>query len=104
MRLDLFLTQSRLVKRRSIAKGLAEAGAVRIGEEVAKPGRQVRVGDELTVRFDRREIQIRVMALPEKRPSREKARRLVEVIAERELEETSEFPEMGEAVDFLTRR
>ncbi|MEE9275169.1 MAG: S4 domain-containing protein [bacterium] len=104
MRLDLFLTLSRLVKRRSAAKALADSGAVEIGGAPAKAGRILRVGDELEVRLGRREIRLRVAALPQRRPTRAQAPSLYEVLSEREAAEPFEALDSGEAIDFLTRR
>jgi ribosomal 50S subunit-recycling heat shock protein len=48
MRLDLFLKNTRLAKRRSAAKALAGEGGVLLNGHPAKPGRDVKAGDELT--------------------------------------------------------
>mgnify|MGYP003293237349 CR=1 FL=1 len=47
MRLDLFLKQTTLIKRRTIAKELADKGRIFINEKVAKPSSEVRSGDVL---------------------------------------------------------
>ena len=48
MRLDLFLKNTHLLKRRSSAKALALGGAVLLNGRPAKPGREVSPGDVLT--------------------------------------------------------
>lgn len=45
MRLDLFLKQTTLIKRRTIAKELADKGRVFINEKVAKPSSEVKSDD-----------------------------------------------------------
>jgi len=40
MRLDLFLKMSRLIKRRSLAKEICDAGCVQINGRIAKAGRK----------------------------------------------------------------
>jgi len=49
MRLDLFLKHSRLMKRRSAAKELAADGGALLNGHPAKPGRDVKAGDILTI-------------------------------------------------------
>ena len=61
MRLDLFLTVSRLVKRRSAAKSLSDRGGVRVAGSPVKAGRKLARGDELEITLGRRELRIRVM-------------------------------------------
>ncbi len=68
MRLDLFLKTSRLVKRRALAKELCEADRVLVNGRKAQPAKEVRQGDRVTVRYSAREIELEVLALPE-RPS-----------------------------------
>lgn len=45
MRLDLFLKQTCLVKRRTIAKELAEKGRIFVNEKISKPSYDVKTGD-----------------------------------------------------------
>ena len=47
MRLDLFLKQTTLIKRRTIAKELAEKGKVFVNGRIAKPSSEVRSGDAI---------------------------------------------------------
>ncbi len=49
MRLDLFLKNTRLIKRRSSAREYARGGSVLINGHPAKPGRDVKAGDVLTL-------------------------------------------------------
>ena len=48
MRLDKYLKVSRLVKRRTLAKEVADKGRIEINGKVAKSSSTVKVGDELT--------------------------------------------------------
>ena len=47
MRLDLFLKQTTLIKRRTIAKELADKGRVFVNDKIAKPSYEVKSGDVL---------------------------------------------------------
>ena len=51
MRLDKYLKVSRLVKRRTLAKEISDQGRVTINGNVAKAGTDVKVEDELVIRF-----------------------------------------------------
>ena len=47
MRLDLFLKQTTLIKRRTIAKELADKGRIFVNGKVAKPSTEVKANDSL---------------------------------------------------------
>ena len=51
MRLDLVLKQSRLIKRRTIAKELCDAGKISINGKVSKPSSEVNDGDILRLKL-----------------------------------------------------
>lgn len=51
MRLDLVLKQSGIIKRRTIAKELCDAGKIEINNKVAKASSDVDDGDILTLHF-----------------------------------------------------
>jgi len=77
MRLDKFLQLSRLVKRRTLAHTLCEAGRVRINGAAAKPAASVRLGDVITISRGDRRLVAKVVAVPD-RPH--PARDLVEIL------------------------
>ena len=58
MRLDLFLKETRIIKRRTIAKEFCERGLVKANDKVAKPSYEVKSGDVLTIRFGDKEFSI----------------------------------------------
>ncbi|MEK6710384.1 MAG: RNA-binding S4 domain-containing protein [Nitrospinota bacterium] len=103
MRLDLFLSLSRLVKRRAAAKELAESGGVRLGGRPAKASHPVQVGDELELRLGARELRVRVAALAERRLRPAEARELYEILSDTRAGEEEDGP-VGGAMDFLVRR
>ena len=51
MRLDKFLKVSRIIKRRTVANEACSGGRVTLNGKVAKPGAEVKPGDEMTIRF-----------------------------------------------------
>ena len=60
MRLDKYLKVSRLIKRRTVAKEMVDAGRVKINGKIAKPGNEVSVGDELEIGFGRRMVRAKI--------------------------------------------
>lgn len=60
MRLDKFLKVSRLIKRRTLAKEVAEQGRITINGNQAKASANVEAGDELTIQFGQKVVTIRV--------------------------------------------
>lgn len=85
MRVDKFLKLSRLVKRRTVACEMADAGAVRINGRIAKPSSSVDAGDTVEVAYPRRVIEARVITSDEREMKRGAAS--VEIVAERRVEE-----------------
>lgn len=51
MRLDKYLKDSRLIKRRTIAKQMCDAGKVAVNEKIVKAGTDVFEGDKITVEY-----------------------------------------------------
>ena len=63
------MKQTRLIKRRSLAKELCEEGAVSINGHVVRAGRNVSPGDALTLSLRNRRLAIEVVDIPERPPS-----------------------------------
>jgi ribosome-associated heat shock protein Hsp15 len=68
LRIDRYLHCIRLVKSRSLAQRLIDAGHLRIdGKRVAKPSEAVRVGSTIAFPLHERVRVLRVLALPVRR-------------------------------------
>ena len=67
IRLDKWLWAARLYKTRSLAAEAIGGGKVQVNGERAKPAKLVRPGDELRVRKGAYELQLKVLALLERR-------------------------------------
>jgi ribosomal 50S subunit-recycling heat shock protein len=65
MRLDKFLKVSRLIKRRTLAKEVSDQGRILVNGVQAKASTNVKVGDELTVRFGQRVVTVRIENIKE---------------------------------------
>ncbi|HVZ64249.1 MAG TPA: S4 domain-containing protein [Lacunisphaera sp.] len=66
-RLDKWLWSVRVFKTRPLATAACRAGHVKIGELEAKPGRDIHVGEVITVRLGLVTRTLRVVALPRSR-------------------------------------
>lgn len=66
MRLDLFLKNIHIAKRRNEAKRETLAGDILLNGRPAKPAAKVKAGDELVVMFDTAKVTFRVLAVPER--------------------------------------
>ncbi len=60
MRLDKYLKVSRIIKRRSIAKEVADNGRVLVNEKVAKSSTDVSIGDQITIQFGNKKLTVQV--------------------------------------------
>ena len=60
MRLDLVLKLSGLIKRRTVAKVLADRGRILINDKVAKPSSEVKEGDILELRLGNRVLVVEI--------------------------------------------
>jgi ribosome-associated heat shock protein Hsp15 len=80
MRLDLALFELRLFKSRSQASAAIHAGEVLLNGASAKPSRDLRAGDRVTLAAARRTLE--VLELPRAGLSREAARALVREVVE----------------------
>ena len=57
MRLDKYLKVSRLIKRRTVANEVADAGRILINGKIAKASQAVKEGDIIEVTFGNRPIK-----------------------------------------------
>lgn len=65
MRIDKYLKNSRLIKRRTIAKEACEKGKIKINGKVAKPGDIVKIGDMLTLELGQKTFEVEVLDVSE---------------------------------------
>ena len=71
MRLDLFLKDSRIIKRRTIAKEFCERGLVKVNDKIAKPSFDVEGGETISIKFGDNEFSI--VAIVEKVGKKDRA-------------------------------
>lgn len=61
MRIDKYLKNARIIKRRTVAKEACDGGRVSINGKTAKAGDEVVIGDVITVQFGNRSQKVRVL-------------------------------------------
>ena len=65
MRLEKFLELSRVIKRRTVANDVCQAGRVTVNGKPAKPSVKLKVGDVVSILFGSGEVTFRVLSLQE---------------------------------------
>lgn len=65
MRLDKYLKVARVLKRRVVAKELAEKDRLKINDRIAKASSEVNIGDIITIEFGHRHLRVRVLDIKE---------------------------------------
>ncbi len=60
MRLDLVLKQTRIIKRRTIAKEICDAGKISVNGKVGKPSTEVNDGDVLELHLGQKILKVKI--------------------------------------------
>lgn len=81
MRLDKYLKVSRVIKRRTLANEVADAGRVLVNGKPAKASYTVKLGDIIEVTFGNRPVKIRVLSDVEQK-GKDVTREMFEIIEE----------------------
>lgn len=79
MRLDKFLKVSRLIKRRTVANEVSDTGRVSVNGNLAKPSKQISVGDIIEIAYSNRTVSVKVLKVPEGNVSIQEASCLYEI-------------------------
>lgn len=80
MRLDKFLKVSRLIKRRTVANEVSDMGRVLVNGNQAKPSKQLKVNDIITIEYANRTVTARVLDIPANNVSVQEASSLYELL------------------------
>ena len=65
MRLDKFLKVSRLIKRRTVANDVCDSARVFVNNNPAKPSKQIKIGDIISIEYKNATKQYKVLSVPE---------------------------------------
>ena len=63
MRIDKYLKVSRLIKRRTVANEVADAGRIIVNGREVKASYQVKVGDEVQIMFGTKPVKVKVLSV-----------------------------------------
>lgn len=87
MRLDKFLKVSRLIKRRTEAKKACLAKCIRINDQIAKAGDEIKIADGIEINLSNKILLVKVLEVPLKNILVKQAVFLYEVLKEIKKEE-----------------
>lgn len=79
MRLDKYLKVSRIIKRRPIAKEVADKGRVKVNGILAKSSTDLKINDEIEIRFGNKNLLVRVLEMKDS-TKKEDAAKMYEII------------------------
>lgn len=79
MRLDKFLKNSRIIKRRTVAKDACEGDKVYINGKLAKPSSEVKIGDKLQIVFGEKVVDVEVVDITDK-ATKEASKQMYKII------------------------
>ena len=82
MRLDKFLKVSRIIKRRTVAKEIADKGRIKINNKLAKSSNNVEVGDHLEINFGNKQLTVRINEIKET-TKKDEAKNMFSVVEEK---------------------
>ena len=68
IRVDKFLKNARLIKRRTVGKAACDGGRITINGKDAKPGTKLKVGDVVGITYGNGEQRVEVLELLEHAP------------------------------------
>ncbi|CRH89468.1 RNA-binding S4 domain-containing protein [Streptococcus gallinaceus] len=90
MRLDKYLKVSRIIKRRTIAKEVADKGRIKINGVLAKSSTDVKLNDTIEIRFGNKLLIVKVLEMKDS-TKKEDAEKMYEIINETRIENNEEI-------------
>lgn len=89
MRLDKYLKVSRIIKRRTVAKEVADKGRIKINGILAKSSTDVKINDQIEIRFGNKLLTVKVLEMKDS-TKKEDALKMYEIISETRIESNEE--------------
>ncbi|MGT2846567.1 RNA-binding S4 domain-containing protein [Streptococcus massiliensis] len=86
MRLDKYLKVSRIIKRRPVAKEVADKGRIKVNGILAKGSTDLKVDDQIEIRFGNKLLTVKVLEMKDS-TKKEDAVKMYEIISETRIEE-----------------
>ena len=85
MRLDKYLKVSRIIKRRPVAKEVADKGRIKVNGILAKSSADLKINDEIEIRFGNKILLVRVLEMKDS-TKKEDATKMYKIIKETKVE------------------
>ena len=85
MRLDKYLKVSRLIKRRTVAKEVADHEKIMVNNKLSKPSTDIKINDIISIRFGVKIVTIKVLSVNEY-TKKDESNLMYEIIKEEKVE------------------
>ncbi|MGT2667465.1 RNA-binding S4 domain-containing protein [Streptococcus rifensis] len=85
MRLDKYLKVSRIIKRRPVAKEVADKGRIKVNGVLAKSSTDIKLNDIIEIRFGNKILTVKVLEMKDS-TKKEDAAKMFEIISETRVE------------------
>ena len=85
MRLDKYLKVSRIIKRRPVAKEVADKGRIKVNGILAKSSANLKINDEIEIGFGNKILLVRVLEMKDS-TKKEDAAKMYDIIKETKVE------------------
>ncbi|HEM5968483.1 TPA: RNA-binding S4 domain-containing protein [Streptococcus suis] len=90
MRLDKYLKVSRIIKRRTVAKEVADKGRIKVNGILAKSSTDLKVNDQVDIQFGNKLLTVKVLEMKDS-TKKEDALKMYEIISEKRIEKDEEI-------------
>lgn len=90
MRLDKYLKVSRIIKRRTVAKEVADKGRIKINGILAKSSTDVKINDQIEIQFGNKLLTVKVLEMKDS-TKKEDALKMYEIVSEKRIEADEEI-------------
>ena len=85
MRLDKYLKVSRIIKRRTVAKEVADKGRIKVNGILAKSSTDLKMNDQIEIQFVNKLLTVKVLEMKDS-TKKEDALKMYEIISEKRIE------------------
>ncbi len=82
MRMDQYLKETRIIKRRTLAKQMCDEGFIFVNTKKAKASYEIKIGDNIDIFFKQKKMSYRVLDIPKKGTPKGESYKFYEVLNE----------------------
>lgn len=90
MRLDKYLKVSRIIKRRTVAKEVADKGRIKVNGILAKSSTDLKINNQVEIQFGNKLLTVKVLEMKDS-TKKEDALKMYEIISEKRIEKDEEI-------------